>query len=121
MNTIRITPDIRRAITAGVRRFCGASPSPEIGYRDNGTGLRSVANALNWAEDADLDELRKLTEVTTIDACPELPGCAPSTSTSTRRSTGSASSIATCMSSSRTAPSCSSPTARNSSTRAASN
>lgn len=73
---MRLTPSLRKSINRAVRRLVGGfSPLAEVGVRANDAG-RWVANGLNWAPDADLGDLHRLSDVTTIDDHDALPGCA---------------------------------------------
>jgi hypothetical protein len=73
---MRVTPSLRKSINRAVRRLVGGfSPLAEVGVRANDAG-QWVANGLNWAADADLEDLHRLSEVTTIDDHAALPGCA---------------------------------------------
>lgn len=73
---MKITPELRKAINAGVRRVCaGANPLAEVGYRPNDEG-HACANGLNWCEGNDLWDLSRLASVTEIDDHPAIPGAA---------------------------------------------
>ena len=52
---MRITPELRKEINAGVRRVCrGANPLAEVGHRTSSLTGHWEMNGLNWVEDADL-------------------------------------------------------------------
>jgi hypothetical protein len=72
---MKITPELRKAINAGVRRICGTNPLAEVGLKLNDAG-NWVPNGLNWIEDADLGDLCRFASLKEIDDCPDLPGAA---------------------------------------------
>ena len=73
---MKITNDLRKAINAGIRQLCGATPLAEVGLRESEHSDRWTANGLNWTLDADLGDLCRFAHLSEIDDCPELPGAA---------------------------------------------
>jgi hypothetical protein len=79
MNSIPVTPALRKAINAAVRaNTSGFAPCAEVGLRDcspNGDGA-NLPNALNWTDDSDLGDFVALRAIKAIDAHAAAPGCA---------------------------------------------
>lgn len=72
---MKITPVMRKRINAAVRSMCGANPLAEVRIALTEKDTTSV-NGLNWAVDADLFDLVRLSNLREIDECSDLPNCA---------------------------------------------
>jgi hypothetical protein len=71
---VKITPTLRKEVNAAVRTHTkGAAPLAEVGLRGDDQWL---PNALKWASDSDLCDMRRFADLREIDDDAANPGCA---------------------------------------------